>query len=129
MAEFLKTMQSKPGFVAMASATEDQVKEAETQLGVLFAKDYKAYVQAYGVAAYDGHELTGISKSPRLSVINATLEERKNNPDMPSDWYVIEQLNIDDVSIWQSGTGEVFQVMPGLSPTKIYDSLVKYVES
>lgn len=129
MADILKTLQDKPGFVSMAGATDEQIQEAEAQLGLTFAKDYRAYVKAFGAAAFEGHELTGLSKSSRLSVVNATLEERAKNPAVPPDWYVVEQLQIDDVSIWQSGTGEIYQVIPGSEPAKVFNFMLEYIES
>jgi hypothetical protein len=128
MTGFLKALQEKNGFVSMVAATEEQIQNAQSQLGVLFSKEYRAYVNTFGIAAYEGHELTGIGKSSRLNVVNATLEEKEKNPNIPSDWYVIEQLHIDDVSIWQSGTGEVYQLVPGSAPVKICNSLVEYIE-
>lgn len=127
MADILKGLQNKPGFVSMAPASDLQIQEAEEALGVSFSNDYKAYLKAFGAAAYEGHELTGISKSTRLSVISATFEERAKNPSVPSDWYVIEQLNIDDVSVWQAASGEIFQVLPGSEPTKICIALSEYI--
>lgn len=129
MADFLKALQNKPGFVSMAAATDDQITDAESQLGVSFAIDYRAYIKAFGAAAFEGHELTGISKTPRLNVVNVTFEERATTPDIPLDWYVIEQLHIDNVSIWQASTGEIYQLIPGNKPSLMCNSLLSYIES
>lgn len=128
MNEFLNALQKKPGFISMSPATNDQIQQAEAQLGLTFSDDYKAYVGTYGSASFDGHELTGISAAPYLDVVLVTLEEREKYPEIPADWYVIEQLHIDDVSIWQSSSGEVFQLLPGEKPLLLGDSLVSYVK-
>lgn len=127
MADILDTLKNKPGFLAMNGATNEEIKDAESQLGVSFSKDYWDYVAAYGASTYENHELTGICKSPRLNVVEVTKEERKNYPDLPVDWYVLEQLHIDSVSVWQSGTGEIYQLMPGEKPKKIFNSFIEYV--
>ncbi len=127
ISDLIGVLKNKPGFVSMIAATDVQIQDAEARLDVSFGEDYRAYVGAFGAAAFEGHELTGISKSSRLNVVDVTLTERAKHPDMPSDWYVIEQLHIDDVSIWQSASGEVFQFVPGHAPEKIADSLIGYV--
>ncbi|NLE68607.1 MAG: SMI1/KNR4 family protein [Clostridiales bacterium] len=129
MADMLSILRNKPGFVSLTGASEDAIQRAESELGLAFSKDYRVYLSTYGAVAYEGHELTGISKSPRLDVVHVTLEERQQYPNNPENWYVLEQLHIDDVSIWQASTGEVYQVMPGETPLKICDSLVEYIES
>lgn len=129
MADMLTILRNKPGFVSLTGASEDAIQRAESELGLTFSKDYRVYLSTYGAVAYEGHELTGISKTPRLDVVRVTLEERQQYPNNPENWYVLEQLYIDDVIIWQASTGEVYQVMPGETPLKICDSLVEYIES
>ena len=127
MADFLKKMREEPGFVSMSGAPEEDIQTAESKLNLTFSKEYREYVSAFGAAAYSSHELTGVCKSPRLNVVDVTMEERQKYPELPGDWYVLEQLHIDDVSIWQSGNGEVYQLMPGVQPLKISESFSEYV--
>ena len=129
MDAFLKVLRNKPGFVSLTGASEDSIQRAESELRLTFPNDYRVYLSTYGAVAYEGHELTGISKSPRLDVVHVTLEERQQYPNIPHNWYVLEQLQIDDVSIWQASTGEIYQMMPGEPPQKICDSLIEYMES
>ncbi len=129
MTDIHVALQNKPGFLAMTPVSDEQIQKAEAQLGVSFSKDYTAYVRAYGAVTYEGHELTGICKSSHLNVVNVTLEEREKNSDVPSEWYVIEQLNIDNVSIWQDSFGGIYQVVPGSKPEKIHHLLVEYIKS
>lgn len=127
MTDLLAVMRSKSGFVSLVGASEDQISAAESRLGVVFAQDYRQYLIEFGVASFVEHELTGICASPRLNVVDVTEGERGKCSDALSDWYVIEKLDIDDVSVWQSGTGQVFQMQPSLGPLLIADSLLDYI--
>lgn len=127
MADVLRNLREKPGLISKPGASEEQIQNAETLLRLKFAKEYKEYVSAFGAVAYDGHELTGICASSRINVVNVTEEERPKYSGLPKDWYVLEQLNIDDVSIWQASSGEVYQLMPGTKPIKVSSSLSEYI--
>jgi hypothetical protein len=127
MSEFVKQLRLKPDFHAMSGADSEQVKKAEQALGLRFSADYREYLSAFGVASFDGHELTGICDFPRLNVVDVTIEQRAFGTDIPADLYVIEQANIDGIVIWQSGTGEVYQSMPNMPPAKWHDSLREYL--
>ncbi len=56
-----------------------------------------------------------------------SLMEREYTENIPSDWYVIEQLNIDAIVIWQSSSGEIYQTSPNTEPEKICESLADYI--
>lgn len=108
--------------------TEKEIFEAEKKLGLRFAIDYRQYLKKYGFAIVNGHELTGLSNISCMNVVEATETERSKNylNEKMKEWYVIENLNIDDVLIWQSSSEEIFQVTPE-SICKIYDSLSEYI--
>ena len=113
-------------FVGRVSS--DKIKEEETILNLSFSEEYKQYLVAFGEASFNGHEFTGITTIERLNVVNVTLEERKNNPKVPSNFYVIEQANIDGIVIWQLETGEIYQTAPNSEPIKLCDSLSEYMD-
>lgn len=127
MADIVKLMQKQPDFYAMKGASEEEIRMAEQTLGLCFAADYHKYIAAYGVASFAGHELTGICKSKRLSVIDVTIDERNNIP-VPTDWYVLEQANIDGIVIWQDSNGTVYQTAPNTKAKKMCESLAEYIE-
>ena len=127
MVDYLQIMREAPGFASFSGASEEDIQAAESKLKLAFSKEYRKYVSAFGAASYGSHELTGICKFPRLNVVDVTMEERQKHPDLPGDWYVLEQLHIDDVSIWQSGSGEIYQIMPGARPIKVSESFSLYV--
>lgn len=106
---------------------EQDILQAENELGLQFAKDYKEYLAKYGVVSYENHELTGICPFPRLNVVYVTKEERQFNPFVPKCYYVIEQANMDGVVIWQACDGKVYQTYPDLDPVQIAASLSEYI--
>lgn len=122
-------IKSKPNLYFGKKANETDINVAEKELDLFFSNDYKEYLLQYGLISYDNHELTGLCSSQRLNVVYATKEERKNNPHIPIDYYVIEQTNIDGIVIWQSSNGEVFQTYPNSNPEKIANSLSEYIQS
>ena len=128
MTGIIEKMKVYPDFCKLGSVSEESIIEAETQLGVMFSDEYKTYISAFGTASMQGHEFTGICKSPRLNVVDVTQSERKDHPDISNDLYVIEQLNIDGIIIWQTQSGEVFQTARGGKPQVIAASLSAYLD-
>ena len=122
--ELLKT---KEGFVALSSATKEQIKEAEETLNVPFSKEYKDYVASFGVASFIGHELTGVCKSPRLNVVAVTERIRQNYIGFDMKTYVIEETAYDGIVIVQSKNGTIYRVSPDEKPVKVADSMVEYL--
>jgi len=127
MADIINLLKKQPDFYALTGASEAEIKAAEQNLDLQFAADYRNYVAAFGAASIDCHEMTGVCKSDRLSVVAVTQEERKKN-DVPSDWYVIEQANIDGIVIWQDSRGAVYQTGPNAKQKKLCSSLAAYIE-
>ena len=123
------SLKSKPFFKSFKGASNEEIKKAEESLRVSFSKEYKLYLSKCGFATYEGHELTGICKAKRLNVVDVTINERTISQNIPENWYVIEQLNIDGIVIWQSETGEIYQTSPEKKPLKIYDSLAEYISN
>lgn len=125
MKNLISTIKNKKGLVFMGSVDDKRIEEAEKILDIHFSIEYKEYLKEFGVASFYGHELTGICNSERLNVINVTLQARekfKNN-----NMYVIEDLSIDDVIIWQNTAGEVYQTIMACPPKIIATSLAEYL--
>lgn len=127
MANIVKLMQMIPDLCTLQGASEEEIHNAEQELELKFAADYRKYVATFGAVSFDSHELTGVCKSKRLSVVDVTIKER-SRIDVPSDWYVLEQGNIDGVVIWQDANGKVYQTSPGSKQKKVCGSLSEYIE-
>ena len=124
----IKQIEELEYFRSLCGVSKEKISEAETALGVTFSEEYKSYLKQYALASMNGHELTGIVDSKRLNVVDVTIKHREINPDIPENLYVLEELNIDDVVVWQDENGLVFQTIGTSEPVKICDSLVEYVE-
>lgn len=127
MADIVKLMQTMPDLYTMKGASEEEIQNAEQELGLKFAADYRKYVAAFGAISFESHELTGICSSKRLSAVDVTIKERRNC-EVPEDWYVIEQANIDGIVIWQDASGSVYQTGPGAKQKRLCKSLAAYIE-
>jgi len=129
MNSFTKQLKEQPDLYFLNPTSEEEVKNAEEELGLRFAKDYKQYLLEFGLASADGHEFTGFAKSPRLNVIQATKALRGENINIPSDLYLVEDLQIDSILIWQSSSGDIYQTVRNGNPEKIAGSLAEYFEN
>ena len=112
----------------LSPATEIEVLNAQIDLGVNFADDYKQYVLAYGVITAKRVEITGVCESKRLNVVDVTISEREINPAIPSNMYVVESTGVEGLVILQNSEGEIFSLVAYGKPKKIFDSLAEYLE-
>ena len=127
MSALTQKMSSMKSFKTRTPATEAQIKCAEEELGLTFAKEYSEYLAEFGCASFYGHELTGISNSARLNVVQVTAELRTIIEGIPCDWYVIEEANIDGISVWQNSKGIIYSMIPNCTAKKIADSILEYI--
>lgn len=128
MSRITDKLKAKELFCCPNGVTEEVVKEAEQALEVSFSKEYRDYLFIFGVVSFRGHELTGITKSKRLNVVDVTKKARQYTANVPADWYVIEETNIDGIVIWQSAEGTIYQTQPGHTPVMICKSLSEYID-
>ena len=129
MNTLFKELEGKSNFFSEKGASEDDVAKAEKTLGLRFADDYREYLVHYGSVSCGGHELTGFSEDEYLDVVNVTLTNRKRNPNLTQSLYVIEEAHIDDIVVWQSSSGEIFQTQYQGYPQKVYASLKEYIST
>lgn len=127
MKDILSVLQGKTDFYFLPGASNKSIEEAEQLLSVKFTDEYKEYARHFGAMSSSDHELAGVCASPRLNIVDVTLEERENNPYLTKKAYVIEQLNIDDLVVWQSESGDIFLTAANTKPYKLYDSLREYL--
>ena len=122
-----EVFKEKSALITGEGASEKLIKSAEKELGLRFAEEYRTYLSLYGIAACDGHELTGLTKSLRVNVVAVTKEQRGNNPEIPQTLYVLEEMNIEGIIVWQSTSGRVYYSSPNGSLVKICDSMSEYI--
>lgn len=127
MKKIVDLINSLPEMLPLKPATEVQITDAELQLRVRFADEYKEYLKAFGAIMADGIELTGIAKSEYRNVVSLTKKERELNFKVPNTMYVIENTCVDGIIIWQDTAGIVYQTSPGIEPVKIASSMYEYI--
>ena len=126
---FCELLNTRSDLLHLAAATQENVIKAEQALGVSFSDEYKEYLLSLGVATVGSHEFTGICGSPRLNVVDVTLQERELCGHDCDEMYVVEQEGIDNLVIWQARDGRVYQTIPGSELELIALSLVAYLQN
>ncbi len=126
MTDFISALKSHNDYIALNGADMASIESAESSLSLKFSAEYKNYLVTCGAASADGHEFTGIVDSKRLNVVDATIRAREVNPDVPADLYVVEEMTIDHIVIWQAENGSVYKTVGSNWPELIFDSLAEY---
>ncbi len=124
MASIAELLKSKEDSILGKGISEEKIALAEKELGLSFADDYKEYLITVGLAMCNGHEFTGIGKEERTNVVSVTKQMRGLFPDIPDDWYVIENENMDFALIWQDSEGNVY-----FNKKKEFSSFVEFIEA
>ena len=129
MSNIISTIKALPKLLPLKPVSADAISEAEKELNLKFAEEYKTYVSEFGAILADGIELTGIAKSKSRNVVSVTIQERNLNARVPKNLYVIENIGIDGIIVWQDESGIVYKTSPNADPLKIAASLTGYIES
>lgn len=129
MKRIVEIINNLPDLLPLKPASDTQITDAELQLRVSFAEEYKDYLSAFGAIMADGIELSGIAKAEHRNVVALTKKERELNPKVPNTMYVIENTCVDGIIIWQDTKGEVYQTQPEMEPKKIADSMAEYISN
>ena len=124
--KLIKKIESIEDLMSGRPATDYDIQNAEKNLNVCFAEDYKMYLKQYGFICFSGHELTGICDGKRLDVVKLTKNEKEYYENKLLNAYVIEQTHIDGIVIWQTTDGKIFKTQ-GNQIVKICDTLYEYI--
>lgn len=123
--EIIKTLPKMSGYTP---ASKIEISNAEIQLCLNFAEEYKIYLAEFGEASAKGIELTGIINAEYINVVSATKEKWKLYPQVEHNLYVIEDTLVDGIVIWQDSSGTVYQTTPNSEPVKIAESMAQYLK-
>lgn len=129
MSKIIEVINSLENLLALKSASVEDVENVEIELALPLAEEYKEYLLEFGAIMADDIELTGIAKSKNRDVVQVTKREWAANNKIKHNLYVVENLGIDGIIIWQDGSGKVYQSSPNHGATKIADSLAEYLGS
>ena len=119
---------SLPDLLTLKKATEEMINAAEKELNLTFADEFKQYLKTFGAIIADGIELTGIANSEYRHVVPFTKESWILNPNVPHNFYVIEDLHVNGVIIWQDCLGKVYRSAPNAQLEVIANSMKQYIE-
>lgn len=125
--DIIQALRGKENLLNGDGVEESAVVAAERELDLKFAADYRAYLLEMTIAAYDGHELTGLSKAVRTNVVAVTEQKWSECSKIPKSWYVIEDTNIDQIVIWQSQDGKVYEIVGVSEPVCVAGNMVEFV--
>lgn len=120
-------LEQQEAFESGRSATMEEIFKAEEALTVTFAEEYRFYLQKYGWASCKNHIFTGISPFAGIDVVTVTKKTRKRQPQVPHEYYVIEETQMDGIVIWQSNDGTIYACNPSSQHLKIAESFAEYI--
>jgi riboflavin synthase alpha subunit len=129
MSNIVSVINTLTNLLPLKPASMDEIVGAEEQLGLRFADEYKQYLVEFGAILADGIELTGIAKSKNRNVVSVTLQERELNPNVPNNLYVIENVGIEGIIIWQDENECIYRSTSKNVPIMISPSLVEYIRN
>lgn len=127
MSKILEVINDLPDLLTTGAADNISIENAEKELGLKFATEYKQYLEAFGSVLADDVEITGIAKSKNRNVVIVTKREWELNPQVEHNMYVVENLAIEGIIIWQDENGNIYESMPNKELKKIADSLADYI--
>ena len=127
--EIIKLLNSYDDLMFLGGVGAEKIKDAEIELKISFSEEFKMYLTEFGVASFGGREITGITESDRLNVVSVTKKYRNLYPVSFEKYYVIEEMNIDSIVIWQDEKGYIYQSVGKNKLNKIFNSFSDYLMS
>ena len=94
-------------------ASDELIAEAERQLGLNFADDYKEYLSHFGAISFGSTELTGLNIGSYANVVSVTLKEIQRNNSFPKGSIVLENTGMEGFLVLQKKDGEVYGWLDG----------------
>lgn len=128
MSRIIETIKKLPELITLKPVESEEVENIEIELALCLAEEYKEYLEKFGAVMADNVELTGVAKSKNRNVVSVTQREWKANPLIPHTMYVVENVGIDGIIIWQDTTGNIYQSRPNCQAEKIASNLADYLE-
>ncbi|MEE3452839.1 SMI1/KNR4 family protein [Dialister sp.] len=108
MSELLDKIRNVKGLRCARRCTEEELKQAQIELGLNFPEEYKEYVSEFGCIDFGVHEWTGLHVKGYLNTVTATKSEIEVNQDFPAKCFVLEDLNIDAKKVIVNEEGKVY---------------------
>lgn len=129
MSKIIEVIRGLRNLEKVGKTSVADITDAEIQLRLNFAEEYKEYLAEFGAISANGIELTGIISVEYCNVVSTTIQEWKLNPKTPHTMYVVENTYIDGIVVWQDTNGLIYQSSPNTEPKQIAKSLAEYILS
>lgn len=129
MSKIIEVIRTFENLMSLTPANMEDINRVEQELDLTLSDEYKEYLLEFGAIVADDVELTGIAKSKTRDIIQVTKREWSANDKINHNLYVVENVGIDGIIIWQDASGNVYESSPNHKATKIADSLVGYLET
>ena len=129
MSKIIDVINGLKNLLPLKPATTEMIENIEIELALPLAEEYKEYLLKYGAIIADDVELTGIAKSKNRDVVQVTQREWASNSKIRHNLYVVENVGIEGIIIWQDGSGKIFESSPNNEAKQIANSLAEYLES
>lgn len=127
MSEIVNVVKALPKLACVGKTADSVISDAERQLQLSFAAEYKEYLAEFGAISAKRIELTGIIGVEYCNVVYATRQAWELNPRVPHSMYVVENTYVDGIIIWQDVSGTIYQSTPSTEPKQIAVSMADYI--
>lgn len=128
MSNIIETIESFKRKRFTGRVPSELIVNAEVELGICFAPEYKEVLIKYGSLCVKGEEFLGIDAN-NYDIVKATKEARKSDKNFSLDIYVVENTAIDGILIVQNNTGELLYYQPNNELRHLANSLNDYLLS
>lgn len=108
MSSIIEKIKKIPDVSAIKGCTQEQIDEAQNELGIILPQEYVDYVRQFGCIDFGATEWTGLNIEGRLNTVYATKQEMSVNPDFPNGFFVLENLGIDAKKVVVDRNGKVY---------------------
>ena len=129
MSNIIDIIENLENIISLKPATLENIRDIEIELELPLAEEYKEYLTKYGAILADDVELTGFAKSRNRDVVQVTKREWDLNNNIKRNMYVVENLGIEGIVIWQDKSGTIYESRCNQGVVKIADSLAEYLEN
>ena len=128
MSDIISTIKRLPELESSGPVSNEEICSAEVAAQVKFAEDYRVYLSAFGAVCSSIIAVSGISEDKDYGVVELTNKLRSLYTKVPPNFYVIEDVGVDGLVIWQDEAGVIYQSVPCSQPIKLFDNLSDYLE-
>lgn len=129
MSKIIDVIYGLENLLPLKPASIEAIENIEIELALPLAEEYKEYLLKYGAIMADDVELTGVAKSQNRDVVQVTQREWAANRKIKHNLYVVENVGIEGIIIWQDGSGKIYESSPNSSAKQIANSLAEYLEA